>query len=66
MIGSIDHFVDQQILLWQEERRIRERKGVEGNVQRPTICVRASTARSARPWGASSPSGSAFVSIRTI
>lgn len=39
MIGSIDHFVDQQILLWQEERRIRERKGVEGNVQRPTICV---------------------------
>jgi len=39
MIGSIDHFVDQQILLWQEERRIRERKGVEGNVQRPTICI---------------------------
>jgi len=39
MIGSIDHFVDQQIALWQEERRIRERKGVEGNVQRPTICV---------------------------
>jgi len=39
MIGSIDHFVDRQILLWQEERRIRERKGVEGNVQRPTICV---------------------------
>ena len=39
MIGSIDHFVDQQILRWQEERRIRERKGVEGNVQRPTICI---------------------------
>jgi dephospho-CoA kinase len=39
MIGSIDHFVDQQISLWQEERRIRERKGVEGNVLRPTICV---------------------------
>ena len=39
MIGSIDHFVDQQIALWQEERRIRERKGVEGNVQRPTICI---------------------------
>ncbi|HEY7372315.1 MAG TPA: cytidylate kinase-like family protein [Polyangia bacterium] len=39
MIGSIDHFVDQQIAVWQEERRIRERKGVEGNVPRPTICV---------------------------
>src|SRR5215471_19152272 len=39
MIGSIDHFVDQQIALWQQERRIRERKGVEGNVQRPTICI---------------------------
>jgi cytidylate kinase len=39
MIGSIDHFVDRQILLWQEERRIRERKGIEGNVERPTICV---------------------------
>jgi cytidylate kinase len=39
MVGSIDHFVDRQILLWQEERRIRERKGVEGNVQRPTICI---------------------------
>ena len=39
MIGSIDHFVDQQISIWQEERRIRERKGVEGNVPRPTICV---------------------------
>src|SRR6185436_465934 len=39
MIGSIDHFVDQQILLWQEGRRIRERKGVEGNVQRTTICI---------------------------
>jgi cytidylate kinase len=39
MIGSIDHFVDQQISLWQEERRIRERKGVEGNLPRPTICV---------------------------
>src|SRR5215831_19529883 len=43
MIGSIDHFidhfVDRQIVLWQEERRIRERKGVAGNVQRPTICI---------------------------
>ena len=30
MIGSIDHFVDQQISLWQEERRIAERKGIHG------------------------------------
>jgi hypothetical protein len=39
MIGSIDHFVDQQILLWQEERRIAERKGVDAHAQRPTICI---------------------------
>src|SRR5262245_28701086 len=39
MIGSIDHFVNQQILRWEEERRIAERKGVEGSVQRPTICI---------------------------
>lgn len=40
MIGSIDQFVNQQILRWQEERRIAERKGLEGkNAQHPTICV---------------------------
>jgi cytidylate kinase len=39
MIGSIDHFVDQQISLWQEERRIAERKGVHGHTQRPMICI---------------------------
>jgi cytidylate kinase len=38
MIGSIDHFVNQQILLWQEERRIAERKRREGQ-QQPTICI---------------------------
>ena len=40
MIGNIDHFVNRQILLWQEERRIAERKGLEGNgAQQPTICI---------------------------
>ena len=40
MIGSIDHFVDRQILLWQEERRIAGRKGIEGkNAQQPMICL---------------------------
>jgi cytidylate kinase len=40
MIGSIDHFVNQQILRWQEERRIAERKGLEGkNAQLPTVCI---------------------------
>ena len=37
MIGSIDHFVDQQILRWQEQRRIAERKRPGG--QQPTICI---------------------------
>ena len=37
MIGSIDHFVNQQILRWQEERRIAERKGAGG--QQPTVCI---------------------------
>jgi cytidylate kinase len=39
MIGSIDHFVDQQISLWQEERRIAERKGIHAHAQRPMICI---------------------------
>jgi hypothetical protein len=40
MIGSIDQFVNQQILRWQEERRIAERKGLEGkNTQQPVICI---------------------------
>ena len=44
MIGNIDHFVNRQILLWQEERRIAERKRLEGRglsvvAQQPTICV---------------------------
>jgi cytidylate kinase len=40
MIGSIDQFVNQQILRWQEERRIADRKRLEGQqLQRPTICV---------------------------
>ena len=40
MIGNIDHFVNRQILLWQEERRIAERKGLEGSgAQQPTICI---------------------------
>jgi hypothetical protein len=37
MIGSIDHFVNQQILRWQEERRIAERKRL--SEQQPTICI---------------------------
>jgi cytidylate kinase len=37
MIGSIDHFVNQQILRWQEERRIAERKQLAE--QQPTICI---------------------------
>jgi cytidylate kinase len=44
MIGNVDHFVNRQILLWQEERRIAERKGLvgkglEGSPQQPTICI---------------------------
>jgi cytidylate kinase len=40
MIGSIDQFVNQQILRWQEERRIAERKRLEGKaLQHPTICI---------------------------
>jgi hypothetical protein len=40
MIGSVDHFVNRQILLWQEERRIAARKGIEGkNAQQPMICL---------------------------
>jgi Cytidylate kinase-like family len=40
MTGSIDHFVERQILLWQEERRIAERRRLEGTAtQQPTICV---------------------------
>ena len=40
MIGSIDHFVDRQIQLWQEERRIAERKGIQGKAtQQPMVCV---------------------------
>jgi len=40
MIGSVDHFVNRQILLWQEERRIAERKGIEGkSSQQPMVCL---------------------------
>ncbi|HVZ89005.1 MAG TPA: cytidylate kinase-like family protein [Polyangia bacterium] len=40
MIANIDHFVDRQILLWQEERRIAERRGIQGkNAQQPMVCV---------------------------
>jgi cytidylate kinase len=40
MIGSIDQFVNQQILRWQEQRRIADRKGLEGkHAQQPTICI---------------------------
>ena len=40
MIGNIDHFVNRQILLWQEERKIAARKGIEGkNAQQPMICL---------------------------
>src|SRR5580698_7836313 len=40
MIGNVDHFVNRQILLWQEERRIAERKGIEGkSSQQPMVCL---------------------------
>jgi hypothetical protein len=40
MIGNVDHFVNRQILLWQEERKIAERKGIEGkNIQQPMVCL---------------------------
>ena len=41
MIGSIDRIVNQQILKWQEERRIAERRGPSRNPdsQQPTICI---------------------------
>ena len=41
MIGSIDRFVNQQILKWQEERRIADRKGPRAalNAQQPTITI---------------------------
>jgi Cytidylate kinase-like family len=40
MIGNVDHFVNRQILLWQEERRIAERRGIEGKtVQQPMVCL---------------------------
>jgi cytidylate kinase len=40
MIGSIDQFVNQQILRWQEQRRIAARKPLEGaDLQQPTICI---------------------------
>ena len=40
MIGNVDHFVNRQILLWQEERKIAARKGIEGkNAQQPMICL---------------------------
>jgi cytidylate kinase len=40
MTGSIDQFVNQQILLWEQERRIADRKGLEGkHAQHPTICI---------------------------
>ena len=40
MIGNVDHFVNRQILLWQEERKIAERKGIEGkSVQQPMVCL---------------------------
>jgi cytidylate kinase len=39
MIGSIDQFVNQQILRWQEQRRIADRKRLEGEFQQPTICI---------------------------
>jgi hypothetical protein len=37
MIGSIDQIVNQQILRWQEERRIAERKQLAA--QQPMICI---------------------------
>lgn len=41
MIGSIDRFVNQQILKWQEERRIAERRGprTAHHAQQPTISI---------------------------
>jgi cytidylate kinase len=40
MIASIDQFVDQQIRRWQEQRRIAERKRLEGqHTQQPTVCI---------------------------
>jgi len=30
-------FVDQQISVWQEERRIAERNGIDAHTQRPMI-----------------------------
>jgi hypothetical protein len=41
MIGSIDRFVNQQILKWEEERRIAERKGphLTNQAQLPVVCV---------------------------
>jgi cytidylate kinase len=39
MIGSIDQFVNQQILRWQEQRRIADRKRLQGEFQQPTICI---------------------------
>jgi hypothetical protein len=40
MIGNVDHFVNRQILLWQEERKIAERKGIEGkSIQQPMVCL---------------------------
>jgi cytidylate kinase len=37
MVGNIDQFVNQQILLWQEERRIADRARLGG--QQPMICI---------------------------
>jgi hypothetical protein len=34
MIGSIDHFVDQQISRSQQERRIADRNGVHARTHR--------------------------------
>ncbi len=40
MIGSIDRLVNQQILKWQEERRIADRRSpLGGDTQQPTICI---------------------------
>jgi hypothetical protein len=42
MIGSIDHFVNQQIMRWQAERKIAERR-IDGrqqlSEQQPMICI---------------------------
>jgi hypothetical protein len=37
MIGSIDQIVNQQVLRWQEERRIAERKQLAA--QQPMLCI---------------------------